>query len=117
MEIAEKIETINRRLEETFGIDTASSRPMYRVVWANDQYEHRHGTWEDYDKNHTLIRRVTETRQVPKYLNSRGFFVLEHLVGVPEQNLDELCGKKTSYEPLWTFKKNGREFVSPKFDM
>ena len=117
MELSEKIETINRRLVETFGIDTASSKPMYRVVWANDQYEYRFGTWQDFDKNDTLIREVTEARYVPKYLNSKGFYVLENLVGVPEHQIQELCGLKVSYEPLWTFKKNGREFVAPKFDI
>ena len=41
MELAEDIDTINSSLENLFGTDFTSKRPLFRVVWSNDQYEKR----------------------------------------------------------------------------
>lgn len=111
----EKLESINERLALHFGRDIGSNRPIFRIVFSDDEREKRFGTWEDYDKNHTFIREVTETREVPKYPWIKGFYVLEQLVGVPIQNIEELAGKMISYEPLFVFKDNAENPLPPNF--
>jgi hypothetical protein len=111
------LEHINNQLKFTFGQDISSSRPMFRIVFSDDEREHRHGTWEDYDRNGTKIREVTETREVPKYPWIKGFYVLEHLVAVPEINMQELAGKKVSYEPIWVFRDDNKMPLPPRYDV
>ena len=117
MELTEKIETINLQLSDLFGIDTSSSNPIYRVVWSNDQFEYRFGTWSDFDKNDILIRTVEESRLVPKYYNKKDRYILEKLVAVPEINKEEL-DKKVSYEPLWVFENmDTGEYIPPHIEI
>jgi hypothetical protein len=63
MELVESIETINEQLRRAYGIDSISSRPIYRVVWANDELEKRLMHFTDAG-----IQLLTpEIREVPKY--------------------------------------------------
>lgn len=118
MELAETITTINRQLSELYGIDTSSMKPIFRVIWSNDEFETRVGEWNDYDKNGTLIRTITEGRLVPKYINKKDRYVLERLVAVPDINKDELAGNKVSYEPLWVFENiDDGTYLPPRIDM
>jgi hypothetical protein len=48
MELTEKIESINNQLIELYGIDTITGQAMWRVVWSEDQFEHRLGTYDDF---------------------------------------------------------------------
>jgi hypothetical protein len=99
-EITESLEVLNERLKEHYGIDTESNRPMWRIVWSDDQVEKRYGTFEDY-AGPIYLRTVTEVREVKKYTHiNPPAHVLEHLVGV-EGNPELL--EKTSYEPIFTY--------------
>lgn len=101
----ESIETLNQRLIDTYGIETAGNRPMWRIVLAWDQMEKRFGEFEDRTPSGLFIRRVRETREVPKYRQwiLEGCYVLENLVVVPVTNLAELNGTQTSYEPIFVY--------------
>jgi hypothetical protein len=114
MELAEKIDSINRQLVDFFGIDTVSGDPMWRVAWSEDQFEYRLGTYDDYTPGGLYIRTVTEVRYVPKYRQwIKEKYVLEQLVIVPEVNAGDLPGVKISYEPMWTFQDNFGNYLSP----
>jgi len=112
MELTESIESINRQLRDHYGIDTESNESMWRVVWANDQYEK---VWRDTTPEglHTLYPQVYEVR---KYMTSKDRYVLERLVLVPDQNSKELLGLKKSYEPIWTFQTPKEEYLPPKWE-
>jgi len=113
MELPETITEINKQLADLFGIDTASLRPMWRVVFSDDQYEKR--LTEYSDKGTLLVR--PEVRILPKYKQwIQSKYILEHLVGVPEDNIDELAGNKTSYENLWTFEDKNGNYLPPKIE-
>lgn len=113
MELPETITEINKQLADLFGIDTASLRPMWRVVFSDDQYEKR--LTEYSDKGILLAR--PEVRLLPKYKQwIQGKYILEHLVAVPEQNIDVLAGNKTSYELLWTFADKNDNYLPPKIE-
>jgi hypothetical protein len=110
------VDDINKSLIDLFGIDTESSNPIWRVVWSQDQFEWRHGTYTDYTPNGLFIREVTETRWVPKYRQwITNKYVLERLVAVPEMNLGELTVKK-SYEPIYPFEDKDGNALPPKFE-
>lgn len=107
--MAEKIETINQFLRDTYGIDTEDSLPIFRVVWSNDQYEKRETKYTD-----TGIELLhAEVRELPKYSYLKDVYVLERRVLVPEASIQELAGAKKSYEPLWNFKQEDGTPIPP----
>lgn len=113
MELPETITQINKQLADLFGIDTASLRPMWRVVFSDDQYEKR---LTEYSDKGVLLARP-EVRLLPKYKQwIQGKYILEHLVAVPEMNQDVLAGLKTSYENLWTFEDKHGNYLPPKIE-
>lgn len=117
MELTEPVETVNKRLIETFGFDTITSLAIWRVSWSEDQFEWRHGTYVDRTPGGGYIRTVTETRFVPKYrqwIDNK--YVLERLVIIPDVNSEELPKEKMSYEPLWVFEDKHGNPLPPKWE-
>lgn len=110
MELAEPIESINKQLLDLFGLDSMTGRPIFRVVWSEDQYEMRMT-----DRTDSGIQLLTpELRELPKYKQwIKERYVLERLVLVPEVDRRELPTIKLSYEPLWVFKGKNEEYVPP----
>lgn len=117
MELTETIESINLQLIDLYGIDTITGLPMWRVVWSEDQFEHRHGIYDDYTPGGLFIRRVEEVRYVPKYRQwIKNKYVLERLVVVPETNAGDLPATKLSYEPIYPFQTGSGEYLPPRVD-
>lgn len=114
-ETTEPIESLNKQLIDLYGIDTVTGLPIWRIVWSEDQFEKRMGTYDDYTKGGLYIRTVTEVREVPKYRQwIQQKFILERLVIVPIQNEKELIDNKLSYEPIWTFEDKRGNALPPK---
>lgn len=114
MELTEKIETINRQLEEHFGIDTITGRPIWRVVWSDDQTEKR--LTEFTDSGLQLI--TPEVRELPKYRQwIHQKYILERLVLIPDVNIKELPCQKQSYEPMWVFEDKHGNPLPPQFEL
>lgn len=117
METNESVESINRQLIDLFGIDSLSGQPIWRIVWSDDQYEHRHGTYDDYTEGGIYLRTVTEVRYVPKYKQWIPHkYVLERLVLIPEVSSPELPATKMSYEPLYPFETDSGQYLPPKLE-
>jgi hypothetical protein len=117
MQLVEPIEALNERLRDTFGIDTVSGIPIWRIVFSEDQYEWRYGTYSDITPSGIFLKEVTETRYVPKYKQwIENKYILERLVVVPEENRQELNGAKVSYEPIWTFEDKNGNYLPPKWE-
>jgi len=95
-----EIEYINQKLIDNFGLDTSTGRPIWRVVFSDDQFEKR--LMDVTDEGLQLLYPVV--REVPKYRQwIQHKWVLERLVVVPEVNQKELPDLKLSYEPLFVF--------------
>lgn len=110
----EDVTILNERLKEYYGIDTASNKPMWRIVWSDDQFEKRFGEYEDRTANGLFIRRVREVREVPKYRQwIKSKWVLENLVAIPVVNLIDLPASKTSYEPIFVYENAKGERLPP----
>ena len=117
-ELVESVELINKQLADKFGIETTTGRPMWRVVWVNDQREIRYQEWEDVSPDGLFIRRVTEARDVLKYAPEyQDRYVLEHLVVVPIQDERTLPTVKLSYEPIWYFETQYGDYLPPRYDV
>src|SRR3972149_7749627 len=111
----EPIEEINKHLLDTYGyfaIDT----PNFRVVYSDDQYEKRFGTFEDYNGS-IFIRRVTETREVPKYWHIKERYILERAMPILTPDAQkELVDKKFDYYVVWTFETgDGKKSLPPLY--
>jgi hypothetical protein len=117
MELTEPIVVINKHLKDAFGIDTITSSPLFRIVWSEDQFEKRLGTYDDFSPGGIFLRTVTEVREAPKYRQwIKEKYVLERLVVVPEVNSDDLPESKVSYEPLWVFEDKNGNYLPPKYE-
>ena len=113
MELTEPIESINKQLVNMFGIDTITGRPIFRVVWSEDQFEKRLTQYTDSG----LQLLHPEVRELPKYRQwIKEKYVLERLVLVPDVNLSELPSERMSYEPLWVFEDRHGNYLPPRFD-
>lgn len=97
--MSEKLETVNQYLQDNFGIDTDDSKPIFRVVFSDEQFEKRETKYTD--SGIELLQPVV--RELPKYQWIKGMYILERRVLVPDTNLKELAGLKKSYEPIWVF--------------
>ena len=108
----ESIETLNARLKEYFGIDTASSQPMFRIVWSEDQFENR--LTDKLDSGITLLFPVI--RLCRKYNYLKDLYILERLVVVPDEQVKELAGLKVSYEPLFAYSRSDGTPLPPTWE-
>jgi hypothetical protein len=114
----ENIKSLNNQLVSLFGIDTMTGRSIWRIVFSEDQFEKRLGTYDDFTESGIFIRTVTEVREVPKYRQwIQNKFVLERLVIVPEINRDELPISKLSYEPMFVFEDKRGNALPPKMEV
>lgn len=109
MELTETIDTINRQLIDLFGIDTVTTKAMWRVTWAEDQYEMC--LTECDDKG--IYYAKPQVRLMPSYSWIKGRYILEHLVGVPEVNIPELPANKITYTNIWTFEDKFENYLPP----
>lgn len=113
----EPVESINQQLKDQYGVDTITGLPIWRVVWSEDQFEKRLGTYEDFTPAGLYIRTVTEVREVPKYRQwIKQKYVLERLVVVPVLSAAELPTQKVSYEPIFVFQTGSGNYLPPKFE-
>jgi len=108
-DIPQEITEINRQLKEHFGIDSDDGvSPIWRLVWSEDQYEHRltNHSREGFELPYPQVRLLPKYKQ---WINPP-CWVLERLVVVPIQNLNELPSQAKSYEPI-------HPFLNPKTEM
>lgn len=105
----ESIDSINNQLIDLYGIDTVTGIPIWRIVWSDDQREHRKVAITPSGV-HLLHPMVFELAKYP-YIKER--YVLERLVIVPEQHQDELPASKLSYEPMFVFQRPDGSYLPP----
>jgi hypothetical protein len=97
----EPLEVINQRLIDRYG-KFENGQANYRLVWSEDQFEHRFGEYPKFDRNGNYLGLDKGFCYVPKYKQwMPKQWVLEILLPVPEGN-NELISKLT-YEPLHGF--------------
>lgn len=117
MHLNESVESINSQLKDEFGVDTVTGLPIWRIVFSEDQFEKRLGTYDDFTPAGIYLRTVTEVREVPKYRQwIKQKYILERLVVVPISHEMELPTAKMSYEPIYVFQTGSGKYLPPKFE-
>ncbi len=105
----DRIDYINEKLRDNFGIDTVSGLPIWRVVWSTDQLEKRLTKFTETGIE--LVR--PEVIEMKKYIPSlQDRYVLERLVVVPDFQQKEIL-TAISYEPLFFFENAKNEPLPP----
>jgi len=115
MELPEPLKIINQRLLDHYG-RFENGFPNWRIVWSDDQYEKRLGTFGSNPDSLIYTGEVTEVREVPKYGYMLHQYVLERILPVPAIHENELF-QRTSYEPVWGFVDNEGNPLPPKFEV
>lgn len=93
------------------------SLPIWRIVYSEDQFEKRLGTFRDFTSENIFIRELTEVREVPKYRQwIQDKWVLERVMPVDGINAEELT-EKLSYEPVWVFEDKHGNPLPPKWEV
>lgn len=106
-----QVRYINKLLKDHYG--EFADREKYRIVWSDDQFELRYGTYTDYTSEGLYLREITETRNVPKYIHYiKERWVLERLSEVSEI-VDGGPVEKLSYEPIWVFEDKHGNALPP----
>lgn len=105
---------INNQLRSRYGIDTDTNRPMFRIVWSDDQTEKRLSKFTATGIE--LLHKEIVEFQKYKVIGVHERWILEQLVIVPEFQQEEL-GIKVSYEPLWVFQDKNGNPLPPRLDM
>ena len=109
----ESVEAINKWLRDEYGIELTSDRPIYRVVWSNDQTEKRLMYYTDSG----IALLTPEVREVPKYQWAKDRYILERLSYVDTEVAGEMTINKISYEPIWSFVDNKLNALPPRRDV
>lgn len=112
MDLPEKIEDINKSLIREFGIASDNGKPIFRVVWADDQLEKRmvSHTLEGFQLIHPEVQ---ERKKYAKFCQEH--YVLERLVIVPIVHMSDLPSDAQSYEPLHFFWDKNHKPLPPKY--
>lgn len=108
----ESLDTLNARLVDYYGIDSSTGRPIFRIVWANDETEKR--LVDELRGGIQLMYPIV--MEVEKYPYLKNLYVLERLVVIPEVNQAELPTAKLSYEPLWAYRDENAHPMPPIWD-
>lgn len=98
-----EVETINKHLAK-FGKVKFSDFPRWRVVWSEDQFEHRIGVFHEFTGG-ILIRVVKGIQEVRKYPYLRERWILERFLAADEGGYhpDIPNSRRGSYEPIFPF--------------
>ncbi len=105
----EKLETLNQRLIDTYGLWTDGSA-RYRIVFSEDQIEKR---WTRNTREGLELANP-EVVELPKYRQwiNPPCYVLEQLTEIPEGSISDLI-ERISYEPIWVFRTSNNEPLIP----
>ena len=108
------VDRINESLKDSYGIETVSGLPMWRIVWSADQFEKRKSKFTPAGIE--LIQ--PQVFEFPKYPHVKNKWILENLVLVPDFQQDELCGLKKSYECMFVFEhQRTGAMLPPRYDV
>lgn len=103
------LEKMNNQLRSKYGYGPDSFRPLWKIIWSEDELEKRWMTHDDHGNE--LLE--PEVREVPKYQHIKDRYVLERAVPVAGET-DLIT--KVSYEPAWTFEDRHGVYLPPRFD-
>jgi hypothetical protein len=110
------VEEINKLLVKHFGVND-DKRPLFRIVWSNDQLETRWGTFREFYGPIFLRETTGVCKDRHKYPWIRDRWILERLTFPASKYRHwspELIGVENgSYEIIWKFETPNEEYQYP----
>jgi hypothetical protein len=108
--MSDNVKRLNKMLQDLYGVNPRGE-PTFRIVWSDEQFENRRGTYSDF-YGKLFIRQVVETRLVPKYPQIRHEWILEKWFPPEISANSELPDSvRGSYEPVQVFRHANGEAV------
>lgn len=107
-----EIEQLNSKIGGEYR--SIEGRALFRIVWSENIYENRHGTFREFTQSGIFIREVTEVRKVRKYSYIHNRWIFEawapgNLVANPETP-DAVNG---DYVPVYVFEDKWGGYLPP----
>lgn len=78
--------------------------PIFRLVWADDQFEYREGDFNEF-KGDLFLRTIHGIKKTPKYPHLKGCWILE-MWHEPNKVQTSEIKDHNGYECLYAFKRN-----------
>lgn len=110
--MSEEIDALNKKIGSEY--ITLDGHQIFRLVWSEQIFENRHGTFREFTESGLFVREVTETRRVRKYnyIHNRWIFEMwapGNLVANRETP-DAING---DYIPVYVFEDRGGRYLPP----
>ena len=115
-DLPESIESINEQLLKNHGKMLGTEFPIWRVVWSDDQLEHRKGVFHYFDDSGNFQRSEVGVKEVRKYEYLKERYILERIMPLAGQNAEEIkANHNLSYEPVWVFEDAKNQYLPPLY--
>jgi hypothetical protein len=106
------VEIINDWLSNQYR--TLENRPVYRLVWSEDIFENRLGTFRIFTESGLFIREVTEVRKVRKYNYIHHRWIFEIFApGNITRNSETPDAENGDYVPVYVFESGTGIYLMP----
>jgi hypothetical protein len=106
------VEIINKDLLDKYR--TIQNYPVYRLVWSEDTFENRLGTFREFTESGLFIREVTDVRKVRKYNYIHHRWIFEMWApGSITRNPETPDAAGGDYVPVYVFESGQGSYLSP----
>lgn len=96
-----------------YGGNNPNNESNFRLVWSNDQFEWRKGTFNDFSGD-IFVRTTTEERYTRKYNYIHERWILEHWCPQELVKSEETPAVTNGdYEPVWVFEDKHFNYLEP----
>jgi hypothetical protein len=97
-EVYQQIRDYLNSLEHNF-----QGKPIFRITWANDEFEMREGNYNEFTRSGLFIRTVHGIKRTPKYPQLKNIYIIEQLFD-GERVQTEQIKDHNGYECIYAFR-------------
>lgn len=110
----EELESVNRKLMETFGYE-GSFKARYRLKWTTGYTEKRLGTFSKFDIHCNVLGEKHDICEVLKYPYHQNRYVIERIFYFQSEELPT-AHIDGSYEAVYYFEDDNGKYTEPSWD-
>lgn len=112
MEQVEIVDYLNAKLGGEYV--TIDGHRIFRLVWSEDTFENRYGTFREFTEGGIFVREVTEVRRVRKYSYIHHRWIFEMWApGNLTRNPETPDAENGDYVPVYVFEDRGGSYLPP----